>query len=161
MVPLLRLLLLSGMSACTFASGPGTAGRSTGIGPVHASATVDLTAPSTDFNHYWKRCVGSGHLLLGTRRDWQDHLRLAHAELGFTGIRGHGLLDDDVRTCNPTKHVVFIHSNCSDHATARRLTANGAVTCCADVCPTGRMGQPSWDAVGSAIAAVTLRVLQC
>ena len=35
-------------------------------------------------------------MLLGTRADWREHLRLAHDELGFTGVRGHGLLDDDM-----------------------------------------------------------------
>ena len=35
-------------------------------------------------------------MLLGTRSDWQSHLRLANSELGFTGVRGHGLLDDDM-----------------------------------------------------------------
>ena len=51
------------------------------------SASIDLTASSSlsPFPHYWKRCVGSGHLLLGTRSDWQRHLKLAHDELGFTG----------------------------------------------------------------------------
>lgn len=24
--------------------------------------------------HYWSRCVGSGHALLGTRNDWRQHL---------------------------------------------------------------------------------------
>ena len=28
--------------------------------------------------------------------DWRTHLKLAHDELGFTGIRGHGILDDDM-----------------------------------------------------------------
>eukprot|EP01043_Picozoa_sp_COSAG02_P021714 COSAG02_NODE_1111_length_14509_cov_3.543303_4_plen_105_part_00 len=51
------------------------------------SASIDLTASSSPspFPHYWKRCVGSGHLLLGTRSDWQRQLKLAHDELGFTG----------------------------------------------------------------------------
>ena len=35
-------------------------------------------------------------MLLGTRADWRAHLKLAVEELGFTGIRGHGLLDDDM-----------------------------------------------------------------
>eukprot|EP00928_Gymnodinium_smaydae_P066544 TRINITY_DN49537_c0_g1_i1.p1 TRINITY_DN49537_c0_g1~~TRINITY_DN49537_c0_g1_i1.p1 ORF type:complete len:532 (-),score=72.86 TRINITY_DN49537_c0_g1_i1:69-1664(-) len=61
-----------------------------------AIGVVDLAAKGTPFAHYWKRCVGSGHMLLGTREDWRNHLRLAVKELGFTGVRGHGLLDDDM-----------------------------------------------------------------
>eukprot|EP01052_Picozoa_sp_SAG31_P024173 SAG31_NODE_2039_length_6594_cov_7.103926_4_plen_621_part_00 len=60
------------------------------------SASIDLTTSPSPFPHYWKRCVGSGHLLLGTRSDWQSHLKLARDELGFTGVRGHGILDDDM-----------------------------------------------------------------
>mmetsp|Transcript_172967 Transcript_172967/g.420741 ORF Transcript_172967/g.420741 Transcript_172967/m.420741 type:complete len:557 (-) Transcript_172967:11-1681(-) len=57
---------------------------------------VDLTTPPAHFRHFWKRCVGSGHMLLGTRSDWQQHLIKARDELGFVGVRGHGLLDDDM-----------------------------------------------------------------
>lgn len=57
---------------------------------------VDLTVPPTAFAHFWKRCVGSGHMLLGTRSDWQQHLRRAKDELGFVGIRGHGIFNDDM-----------------------------------------------------------------
>lgn len=62
----------------------------------HVTGTVDLVAVGLPFAHYWKRCVGSGHMLLGTREDWRAHLKLAVDELGFRGIRGHGLLDDDM-----------------------------------------------------------------
>lgn len=61
-----------------------------------AGPVVDLTQPAAEFQHFWKRCVGTGHMLLGTRADWQRHLLRARDELGFTGIRGHGLLDDDM-----------------------------------------------------------------
>jgi xylan 1,4-beta-xylosidase len=57
---------------------------------------VDLQSKAAPFKHYWKNCVGSGHMLLGTRADWQEHLIRAKNELGFTGIRGHGWLDDDM-----------------------------------------------------------------
>jgi len=35
-------------------------------------------------------------MLLATRADYQAHLRRARQELGFVGIRGHGILDDDM-----------------------------------------------------------------
>lgn len=35
-------------------------------------------------------------MLLGTRADWRQHMARAHDELGFTGVRGHGILDDDM-----------------------------------------------------------------
>lgn len=59
------------------------------------SAVID-TSERLPFVHNWKKCVGSGHMLLGTRADWRSHLLLAKNELGFVGVRGHGLLDDDM-----------------------------------------------------------------
>ena len=84
---MLLLLLPPLLAALVIAADP--------TGPV-ISASVDLTARPSPFPHYWKKCVGSGHLLLGTRADWQRHLKMAHDELGFKGVRGHGLLDDDM-----------------------------------------------------------------
>ena len=41
----------------------------------HALAPLWLPCPKR-LNHFWKECVGSGHALLGTRRDWLDHLQV-------------------------------------------------------------------------------------
>ena len=76
------------------------------------AATVDLTAATVPFVHNWKKCVGSGHMLLGTRADWREHLKLARDELGFVGVRGHGLLDDDMsvvpnRDISPNKTMPY------------------------------------------------------
>ena len=48
---------------------------------------LDLAGPSQPFPHYWTRSFGSGHALMGTRADWQAHLRLAVDELGLQGVR--------------------------------------------------------------------------
>ena len=34
---------------------------------ITVQANLDLSANTSPFPHYWKRCVGSGHMLLGTR----------------------------------------------------------------------------------------------
>jgi len=88
MVMLVSSLMMLSASAAPVAS--------EGAAPVAVAAAVDLTAPTTTFPHFWKRCVGSGHMALGARDDWRRHLKLAHDELGFAGVRGHGLLDDDM-----------------------------------------------------------------
>jgi hypothetical protein len=54
MIPLAALLLLT--TLCAPARGAAS-----------AAATVDTSASPSPFPHYWKRCVGSGHMLLGTR----------------------------------------------------------------------------------------------
>jgi xylan 1,4-beta-xylosidase len=60
------------------------------------TVTVDLSAPTTPFPHYWKRSFGSGHAALTLRDDWRSHLKKATQELGLQGVRHHGLLDDDM-----------------------------------------------------------------
>ena len=65
--------------------------------PAAVQIAVDLTAASArPFPHYWKRSFGSGHAALVMRDDWRAHLALAATELGMSGVRYHGLLDDDM-----------------------------------------------------------------
>lgn len=50
--------------------------------PATIKASLDLDATPMPFPHYWKRCFGSGHTMLGTRADWRDHMARAAAEIG-------------------------------------------------------------------------------
>ena len=59
------------------------------------AVTVDLGS-ARPLAHYWKRCFGSGHAALTLRQDWRDALTAAVDELGLSGVRHHGLLDDDM-----------------------------------------------------------------
>ena len=54
------------------------------------------TAGLRPFPHYWEECVGSSHMALGLRADWQQALKKVKAACGFRRIRGHGLLDNDM-----------------------------------------------------------------
>ena len=58
--------------------------------------TLDASSATEPFPHNWQRSFGSGHALLATRADWQQHLRRCVAELGLRGVRMHGVLDDDM-----------------------------------------------------------------
>ena len=64
--------------------------------PFDTAVTVDLTAAPQPFEHYWKKSFGSGHASLTLRPDWQAHLKRAVEDLGLSGVRHHGLLDDDM-----------------------------------------------------------------
>ena len=44
----------------------------------------------------WRRCVGSGYAALALRQEYQDALAIVQEEIGFSHIRGHGLLADQV-----------------------------------------------------------------
>jgi xylan 1,4-beta-xylosidase len=60
---------------------------------------VDIAGEKMQIEHYWRRCVGSGHAALGLREDWRNQLRKCHDELGFEYVRFHGLLNDDMSVC--------------------------------------------------------------
>src|SRR2546423_6696856 len=47
-------------------------------------------------NTMFKACVGAGRANEGLRADWQRQLAYVHEQCGFTYIRMHGLLCDDM-----------------------------------------------------------------
>src|SRR5437763_7129743 len=55
--------------------------------------------PATPLPHAWEHTVGSCHAPLALRADWQAQLTRCRRELGFRGVRFHGLLSDDLGTC--------------------------------------------------------------
>jgi xylan 1,4-beta-xylosidase len=64
-----------------------------------ANEKVDVVvdaSKSQPFEHKWKRSFGSGHAALTLRSDWRDHMAQAAKELGMTGVRYHGIFDDDM-----------------------------------------------------------------
>jgi len=62
---------------------------------------VDLGAPVVPFNRFFQRGVGSCHAYLTLREDLREHVRLAQKEIGFGGIRFHGIF---------TEYVGVIHN---------------------------------------------------
>lgn len=56
--------------------------------------------PIGQFNSNWKYCIGTGRLGLALRKDYQEHLQRVKEEIGFSYIRGHGLLHDDIGIYN-------------------------------------------------------------
>lgn len=57
---------------------------------------IDLTAPPVLFNRFFQRGVGSCHAYLTLREDLREHVRLAQKEIGFGGVRFHGIFSDYV-----------------------------------------------------------------
>ena len=58
--------------------------------------TVDAHATGTPFPHYWEQMFGSGRAVLSLRDDYRRDLRTVKAATGFTYIRFHAILDDDI-----------------------------------------------------------------
>lgn len=57
---------------------------------------VDLETPSVPFNRFFQRGVGSCHAYLTLREDFREHVRLVQREIGFGGIRFHGIFTEYV-----------------------------------------------------------------
>lgn len=60
------------------------------------AATVVPSTPTGPLPDAWRRCVGTGRLNLALRADYLESLARVQREIGFTHIRGHGLLSDDM-----------------------------------------------------------------
>lgn len=58
--------------------------------------TVDARTAGTPFPHYWEQMFGSGRAVLSLRDDYRRDLRTVKAATGFTYIRFHAILDDDI-----------------------------------------------------------------
>ena len=59
---------------------------------------VDVSSTLGSYTPSILDCVGSGHGILGTRADYQQHLAAVQRDINFKHIRGHGIMDDDVST---------------------------------------------------------------
>ena len=58
--------------------------------------SADLGRVKGPLNTMFKTCVGAGRANEGLRADWQRQLSYVHKECGFTYVRMHGLLGDDM-----------------------------------------------------------------
>lgn len=58
--------------------------------------SVDAHAATTPFPHYWEQMFGSGRAVLSMRDDYRRDLRAMKSATGFTYIRFHAILDDDI-----------------------------------------------------------------
>jgi xylan 1,4-beta-xylosidase len=64
--------------------------------PQPISVTIDANAATTPLPHFWEEMFGSGRAVLALRKDYLDDVRTVKQTTGFTYIRAHGILDDDV-----------------------------------------------------------------
>ncbi|MBU4336631.1 MAG: xylan 1,4-beta-xylosidase [Actinobacteria bacterium] len=60
------------------------------------SSVVVPDIPQGPLSPAWRTCVGTGRLNLALRADYLESLARVQREIGFTHIRGHGLLSDDM-----------------------------------------------------------------
>ena len=61
--------------------------------------SIKRDAPITPTDYSWQMGLGNCHAYLLHRTDVIEHIKFAHDELGIRYIRCHGVLDDDMLTC--------------------------------------------------------------
>lgn len=57
---------------------------------------IDAGQPATPFPHFWEQMFGSGRAILSLRESYRSDLRQVKAITGFTYVRFHAILDDEV-----------------------------------------------------------------
>ena len=82
--------MLAALLLCTAASAAATTAPET----LHVS--VDAQAEGTAFPHFWEQMFGSGRAALALRADYRRDMQMVRQITGFTYVRPHGILDEDV-----------------------------------------------------------------
>src|SRR3954469_23411788 len=58
--------------------------------------TIDASAPTRPFPHFWEQIFGSGRAALSMRESYRIDLRAVRDITSFEYIRFHDILDDDI-----------------------------------------------------------------
>ena len=66
--------------------------------------TVDASAPSHPFPHFWEQMFGSGRAVLSLRDSYRRDLNEVRQTTGLQYVRFHGILNDDVGIYGEDKH---------------------------------------------------------
>jgi len=61
-----------------------------------ATITIDATAPTRAFAHYWERMFGSGRAVLSLRESYREDLRTVRRVTSVAYVRFHGIFLDDM-----------------------------------------------------------------
>ncbi len=67
--------------------------------------TIDATASTTPFPHFWEKTFGSGRAILSLRSEYRNNLETVKNATNFESIRFHGILMDEVGVYDPDRVV--------------------------------------------------------
>src|SRR6185312_411044 len=68
----------------------------TAAAAVNVHVNVDARSTGKPFPHFWEEMFGSGRAVLALRDDYRADLSQVKRATGFTYVRAHGILDDDI-----------------------------------------------------------------
>jgi len=98
--PRARLAFTAGALALLFAALTAAAPAA----PPAETLTVDASAPTQPFAHFWEHMFGSGRALLSLRESYRDDLRSVRAVTGFGFVRFHGIFLDELGVYSEGPH---------------------------------------------------------
>jgi xylan 1,4-beta-xylosidase len=68
--------------------------------------TIDATATTTPFPHFWEQTFGSGRAILSLRESYRNDLRTVKQATNFQSIRFHGIFNDEVGLYDPDRRTI-------------------------------------------------------
>ena len=73
---------------------------------IPVSLTIDATAPTTPFPHFWEKTFGSGRAILSLRESYRTDLATVKEATGFESIRFHAIFHDEVGLYDPDRKSI-------------------------------------------------------
>lgn len=80
--------------------------------------TIDATAPSTPFPHFWEKTFGSGRAILSLRESYRTDLSTVKEATDFESIRFHAILHDEVGLYDPDRKTIEFAQTAGQSGTA-------------------------------------------
>jgi len=73
---------------------------------VPVALTIDASAPTTPFPHFWERTFGSGRAILSLRDSYRTDLATVKDATDFESIRFHAIFHDEVGLYDPDRKSI-------------------------------------------------------
>src|SRR6185437_11432663 len=92
--------------------------------PVPMSLTIDASAQSTPFPHFWEKTFGSGRAILSLREIYRTDLTTVKEATDFESVRFHAIFQDEVGLYDPDrKSIEFAQTAGRTGATSQDTSA--------------------------------------
>lgn len=82
------------------------AAQATADSPSEVRLTIDASARTTPFPHFWEQTFGSGRAILSLREEYRNDLRTVKAATDFKSIRFHGIFNHEVGLYDPDRRTI-------------------------------------------------------
>jgi xylan 1,4-beta-xylosidase len=81
--------------------------------------SIDASATTTPFPHFWEKTFGSGRAILALRQSYRDDIRTVKAATNFESVRFHGIFHDEVGLYDPDRRTINFAQTAGQAGTAQ------------------------------------------